>query len=126
MMEVCNGALRVAPFPQSSRRRIIHIGMSEDEEREYIRTWTFVDIIGLPFTPLSFAGGARPTASSLLVRCRNCSGAVLRSVSISGLSSAALLSVLRLRSDPISASGSTSQLGQGLKTAEFAWHISSP
>ncbi len=36
------------------------------------------------------------------------------------------LSELRLRSDPISASGrETSQLAQGLKTAEFAWHIPS-
>jgi hypothetical protein len=82
-----------------SRRRIIHIGMSEDEEREYIRTLIFVDIIGLPFTPLSFAGVARPSARrAYWYRA----AAALRSACISGVLSAAPLSVLRLQSDPIS------------------------
>jgi hypothetical protein len=32
------------------------MGMSEDQECECVRTLKFVDAIGLPFTPVSFAG----------------------------------------------------------------------
>jgi hypothetical protein len=49
-----------------------------------------VDIIGMPFTPLSFAGVTRRTARRLLIRRCNRALPALR---ISGLSSAALCSL---------------------------------
>ncbi len=54
----------------------------------------FVDIIGLPFTPLSFAGAAHGAAGILVRSCRrSCGPILLPAISLS----AALLSVSLLK-----------------------------